>query len=400
MPEDKFDAIIVGGGVAGLSAAIVLARGGAEVLLVERGNYCGAKNVTGGRLYTHSLEKILPGFVEKAPLERKITKERYAYRRDGKLTISEYGVSDVCAPEGDSYSVVRGTFDKWLSEQAENEGAEIVCGILVDSLIMDGDMVCGVVAGGDEMLADVVILADGVNSQLAQKIGLRSDLTPETTVGGAKEVIEIGADELEKRFGLGKEEGLAWMFKNCSDDNNICDGFLYTNKTSVSVGITIPVSEIGVDEISVAQRMEDFKNSDLIAPLVRGGRLLEYSAHLIPRQSKGAMPRFSGNGVILVGDSASLAADFGYTLRGMDLAIESGRLAAENVLNAKESGDFSADSLAGYDTALKRSFVLNCVEQSSVIRRDIEKADLGADAANTINHVVDKYYSFGLETGI
>ena len=400
MSEDKFDAIIVGGGVAGLSAAIVLARGGAEVLLIERGNYCGSKNVTGGRLYAHSIVKILPEFEKTAPIERKIIKERYAYRRDGKLTIAEYGASDVCVPKGNSYSVVRGTFDKWLAAQAENEGAEIVSGILVDSLIMDGDKVCGVVAGGDEMLADVVILADGVNSQLAQKIGLRSDLNPETTIVGAKEVIEIGADEIEKRFGLGKGEGLAWMFKNCCGDNNICDGFLYTNKTSISVVITIPVSEIGVDDVSVPQRMEDFRNSDLIAPLVSGGRLLEYSAHLIPRQSKGAMPRFSGNGVILVGDSASLAADFGYTLRGMDLAIESGRLAAETVLNAKEIGVFSADSLADYDTALKRSFVLNCVEQSDVISRAIDEADMGIGTANTINRVLYKYYSFGSETRI
>lgn len=400
MPEDKFDAIIVGGGVAGLSAAIVLARGGAEVLLVERGNYCGAKNVTGGRLYTHSLEKILPGFVEKAPLERKITRERYGYRQNGKLKIAEYGASDICVPEGSSYSVVRGTFDKWLAAQAENEGAEIVCGILVDSLIIDGEKVCGVVACGDEMLADVVILADGVNSQLAQKIGLRSDLTPETTIVGAKEVIEIGSDAIEKRFGLSKDEGLAWMFKNCCDDNNICDGFLYTNKTSVSVGITMPVSQIAADDVSVAQRMEDFKNSDLIAPLVSGGRLLEYSAHLIPKHSKKPLSKFSSNGLIVVGDSASLAADFGHTLRGMDLAIESGRLAAETILNAKECGDFSAKSLAAYDTALRRSFVLNCVEQSDIISQAIEKADLETNTANTINRVVDEYYSFGSETRI
>ena len=60
MSEEKFDAIIVGGGLAGCSAAIVLARAGKEVLMIERGDYCGAKNMTGGRLYGHSLEKIIP----------------------------------------------------------------------------------------------------------------------------------------------------------------------------------------------------------------------------------------------------------------------------------------------------------------------------------------------------
>ena len=67
MSDEKFDAIIVGGGLAGCSAAIVLARAGLEVLLIERGDYCGAKNMTGGRLYGHSLEKIIPGFCGGSP---------------------------------------------------------------------------------------------------------------------------------------------------------------------------------------------------------------------------------------------------------------------------------------------------------------------------------------------
>ena len=68
MNEDKFDAIIVGGGLAGLSAAIVLARAGKGVIVIERGDYCGAKNMTGGRLYGHSLEKLIPGFAASAPI--------------------------------------------------------------------------------------------------------------------------------------------------------------------------------------------------------------------------------------------------------------------------------------------------------------------------------------------
>lgn len=76
MSDEKFDAIIVGGGLAGCSAAIVLARAGLEVLLIERGDYCGAKNMTGGRLYGHSLEKIIPGFAEEAPIERVVKREK------------------------------------------------------------------------------------------------------------------------------------------------------------------------------------------------------------------------------------------------------------------------------------------------------------------------------------
>ena len=79
MSEDIFDAIIVGAGLAGSVAALVLAREGAQVLVIERGNSAGAKNVTGGRLYAHSLEHIIPGFAESAPVERLITHEKLAF---------------------------------------------------------------------------------------------------------------------------------------------------------------------------------------------------------------------------------------------------------------------------------------------------------------------------------
>lgn len=79
MSEDIFDAIIVGAGLAGSVAALVLAREGAQVLVIERGNSAGAKNVTGGRLYAHSLERILPDFAARAPVERLITHEKLAF---------------------------------------------------------------------------------------------------------------------------------------------------------------------------------------------------------------------------------------------------------------------------------------------------------------------------------
>ena len=74
MSEEKFDAIVVGGGLAGLTCAYLLAQAEMEVLLIERGDFCGAKNVTGGRLYAHTLERSSPDLQRKRPLNAKSQK--------------------------------------------------------------------------------------------------------------------------------------------------------------------------------------------------------------------------------------------------------------------------------------------------------------------------------------
>lgn len=76
MSDDKFDAIVVGAGVAGSVAALVMARAGLDVLVIERGDSAGCKNMTGGRLYAHTLEAIIPGFAASAPVERKVSHTR------------------------------------------------------------------------------------------------------------------------------------------------------------------------------------------------------------------------------------------------------------------------------------------------------------------------------------
>lgn len=80
------------------------------------------------------------------------------------------------------------------------------------------------------------------------------------------------------------------------------------------------------------------------------------------------VPKLYGDGVLVAGDAAALCANLGFTIRGMDLAIESGRLAAKAVLAAKEKGDYSAESLSGYQAALEESFVVPCVKGAKACR--------------------------------
>lgn len=62
MEDRDFDIIVVGSGCAGAIAAYVAARRGKSVLVAERGESAGAKNMTGGRLYAHSLRAVLDAY--------------------------------------------------------------------------------------------------------------------------------------------------------------------------------------------------------------------------------------------------------------------------------------------------------------------------------------------------
>jgi len=364
MSDDKFDAIIVGGGLAGCSAGIVLAQANLEVLIVERGSFCGAKNMTGGRLYGHSLEKIIPNFAQEAPIERKITKEKISLMAsDGSLDIgfrSNKLSAEAC---NSSYTVLRAPFDQWLASKAEEAGVSIIPDVLVEKLLVEDGKVIGIEATGENIYADVVILADGVNGLLAQSIGMKKELEPHQVAVGAKEIIKLGEDVINQRFGVRGNEGVAWLAAGDPTAGGFGGGLLYTNKDSVSVGIVATLSDIGHSGLSINQLLERFKDHPAVAPYIEGGQTIEYSAHLVPEEGLQMVPELYRDGVILVGDAAGFCINLGFTVRGMDFAIESGRLAAETVIKAHELGDYSAKTLAEYKKALDNSFIMRDLQQ-------------------------------------
>ena len=208
MSEEKFDAIIVGGGLAGATAAYILANAGMEVLLADRGDFCGSKNVTGGRLYAHSLEKVFLGFAEEAPIERKVTHEKISLMTPkSSLDIGFSSEKLGEDPESASYTILH----SWLAEKCEEAGVMLVPGIRVDSCVVEDGKVVGIDAGGEIMYSDVVIIADGVNSLLAQKLGMKKELTPHEVAVGVKEVIKLDEEVINQRFGVRGNEGVAWL---------------------------------------------------------------------------------------------------------------------------------------------------------------------------------------------
>lgn len=359
MSEEAFDAIIVGAGLSGCVAAYVLAKAGAEVLVIERGSYAGSKNMTGGRLYGHSLERVIPGFAKEAPIERRVTKEKVSFMTEDAGITLDYHAVRPDEPLKESYTVLRGKFDQWLMEQAEAAGAQFIPGIRIDTVLQKDGKVIGVEADGDALEAKVVILADGVNSILAEKLGmLKGPIQPSSVAVGVKELIELPKEKIEDRFNLSGNEGAAWLFAGSPSNGLMGGGFLYTNQSTISLGLVCGLHHIDSSSKSVPQMLEDFKNHPLVKPLVDGGKMVEYSAHLVPEAGLSMMPKLIDDGVLITGDAAGFCINAGYTIRGMDLAVAAGEAAAKAVLTAKEKNDFSSAGLASYQTLLDDSFVM------------------------------------------
>ena len=356
---EKFDAIIVGAGLAGLAAAYTLAQEGLEVLVLERGDYAGAKNVTGGRLYLNPIRDMFPDLWKKAPLERFIAREEVAIvAKERSLTMSYCG-EDLRQEPYQSYSILRAKFDRWLAKQAERKVAMLVTKSRVDDVIIDNGQVVGVIAGGEELHADVVIACDGVMSLVAEKAGLRKPGNPRDFAVGFKEVIELDPTVIEDRFGLNGNEGAARLYMGEVTKGKFGGGFLYTNKESLSLGIVVGIKDLTEGEqVQAPSLLDDFKQRPEVASLIRGGQTVEYSAHVIPEGGLKALTKLYGNGILVAGDAAGLSMNIGVTVRGMEYAMASGYLAAQAVLKARETGQFNASQLAVYELLLKDSFVM------------------------------------------
>lgn len=358
--KEKFEVIVVGGGPAGSTAACLLAREGVQVLLIERGRFSGSKNVTGGIIYSRTVNEIFPEFWKEAPLERLITGYNITLLGQDSAMNLDFRTSRFAKPPYNAFSVLRAKFDQWLLRKAEAAGATVVTGVTVDDLIMEKGKVVGVRSGSDNIYADVVIDAEGAKSMLVEKAGLRKAFDPVDVSIGVKEVIELKEETINERFNVEKDEGAAYTFIG-STKGVAGGGFLYTNRSSLSLGIVVRMDSLMEKKIKIDELMEEFKTHPFISKLIEGGNVVEYSAQILHEGGLKSNKPYT-DGFLVAGSAGCLLINNIFTLRGMDVAIVSGAAAAKTIIMAKKKNDFSALSLSNYEKLLMENFVLRDME--------------------------------------
>ena len=367
--EEKFDCIIVGAGVAGLSAAMTLARNNMKFLLIEKGEFPGSKNVSGGVLWGSDLAKLVPNYWEEdGGWDRYINHRRLTFMDEESSFSVDFKSSHFNEPPYTGVVVLRSKFDMWLADKVQEAIDEsdyamdsfIAPNILVEEILEEDGKAVGIRTGEEKFFADSVILAEGVNNLLTRQVGLQDDYVPaDHMLTGVKEIIRFDQDVLENRFQLNGKSGMSNEFVGHATNGVEGGGFLYTNKDTISLGLVLGLKDLREKEQKPYDILNEFKKHPAVADAIRGGEVVEYSAHVVSSGDKRVMPnKLYKPGLVVCGEAANLLMNAGKAIQGMDYAMRSGIIAAETITEAKESDDFGEAAMKKYQNTLSDSYIM------------------------------------------
>ncbi|TMW71864.1 FAD-dependent oxidoreductase [Alteribacter natronophilus] len=391
---DRFDVIVVGAGPAGTSCAYTAAKSGLNVLLIERGEYPGSKNVMGGILYRKQMEEIIPEFWKEAPLERPVVEQRFWFMDRESMVTSSYKGLEWGREPYNNFTVLRAKFDQWFASKAVEQGALLINETVVTECIVEDGRVVGVRTDrpDGDVYADVVVLADGVNSLLGKSLGFHKEWKPDEVALTVMEVMNLPKKTINERFNVEDNQGVSIEIFGDSTQGLLGTAFLYTNKDSLNIGVGTTLSGMIKKKLKPYHLLEYVKTHPMVKPYLEGGETAEYLAHLIPEGGYKSVPRLVGDGVVIVGDAAQFVNAI--HREGSNMAMSSGKMAAEAIVRAKEIGDFTERTLDHYRKELYRSFVGKDLKKYKDVTHTFEDhPQYMADYIPMLNKAANKFFT-------
>ncbi len=379
-PQMESDVTIVGGGPAGMACALRLSQlidqhnrrypetplSKENIYVLEKAREVGQHNLSGAVLDPRSMDELLPGWRDEAPLDAQVKDESFYFLTEHK----SYEAPMMPPPMQDhgNYIISINRFMKWLGEKVEQAGITIFTGFAGSEMIFDGDRAIGVRTDdkgvdkqnqkksnfepGYDLKSKITVLAEGargsLTKQVAQKFDLYKDRNPQTYGVGVKELWEVPSGRIHKGeviLTLGwplttKEYGGSWIYG--AKDNLVSLGYV----------TSLDYEDPRIDPQRVLQT---WKTHPLIKHLLEGGKMIRYGAKTVPYGGWFSIPPLAGNGWMIVGDSAGLLNS--QRLKGIHLAIKSGMLAAETAFSAMLHNNYTADWLWQYKIAVDASWI-------------------------------------------
>ncbi len=295
-PMERFDAVVVGGGSAGLAALHELSRLGLQAVLLESGKPVGSKNVTGGILYSknypngkvYNVEDIYEGFLTDAPVERRIT--RYYLNAISKHKSYTIDLTEAHNYRTNfAYSVLMARLNRWFAERAEEQAARmgggIVDGVHVRDIVWHEDGRSIIVTDElEEFEANAIIAADGVNSEVALIAEARGKFEPEALYQGVKCIVRLPEDIIDERFNVSDGEGVAHLFAGDISRGHNGGGFLYTNKDTLSVGLVYHLDSLIKSPVEPYELLNEFLTRPAITNHI-------YDEAAVPKEIDRGLPK-------------------------------------------------------------------------------------------------------------
>jgi electron-transferring-flavoprotein dehydrogenase len=367
------DVLIVGGGSAGLSAALHLANlrekaGLPEQMIVvlEKGSEVGAHSLSGAVMNPAALTELVPNFKDEGcPLESEVVEDGVYYL--GESTAFKFPITPPPFHNEGNYIVSVSKINRWLATKCEEKGINIFPGFAAVEALYEGNKIVGVRTGdkgrdkdgtpkanfepGLILKSKLVIFAEGTRGslfkQVSEKLNLRDGKNHEVFEEGVKEIIQMPAGTVKAGQVI---HTMGFPLKK-----SIGGTFIYTIPGDKIILGLVAYLDTHDPLLDPHRELQKLKTHPFLQEMLKGGKVVAYGGKTLPAGGWFSMPKLYGDGWVVTGDSASMV-DV-QKLKGIHLAMKSGMLAAETAVEALKANDFSETTLKKYEGKVHASFI-------------------------------------------